>query len=93
MRAPTRFTILACNTLLEKRTRQSTRTTSMYLLSLPNVWLDVVRSADLPEWNTFAMYRLCRIGIGTALCSTTDQSARSIVRSSCKSWTRNLSAV
>ncbi|KAK8760788.1 hypothetical protein V5799_027947 [Amblyomma americanum] len=35
--------------LLEKRTRQSTRTTSMYLLSLPNVWLDV-RSADLPEW-------------------------------------------
>ncbi|XP_077523937.1 uncharacterized protein LOC144135045 isoform X2 [Amblyomma americanum] len=56
------------------------------ILSLPDVWLDVVRIADRPEC-------LCRRGVGSALCSTTDQSARRIVRSSCKSWKRNLSAV
>ncbi|KAK8773274.1 hypothetical protein V5799_012193 [Amblyomma americanum] len=64
MRAPTRFTTLACNTLLEKRTRQSTRKTSMYLLLLPNVWLDVMRCADLPEWIDALWGQRARTGQG-----------------------------
>ncbi|KAK8788655.1 hypothetical protein V5799_021568 [Amblyomma americanum] len=55
------------------------KATSMYLLSLPHVWLDVVRSEYLPEW--FIM------------TSVLSLQAQRIVRSSCKCWTRNLSAV